>query len=107
MQHLKLTHNNMNKSAYMEKHGNPDLCQFKHSCYLCSKVLNLKQNSVKKHLRAVHSLQLEEYVARFRTELMLERSRRPVIQPSHTLEGWWEGCMYSCKHCPYTVPGWI
>ena len=38
----------------------------------------------------------------FRAELLEERKGRPIVRPQHTLEGWWEGCLYSCKLCPAT-----
>jgi len=105
LQHVKFTHDNMTHASYKVKHGNPDITDYKHKCQLCFKTLSLKQSTVKKHLKVVHSIEIEEYNDQFRELLMSERSRRPLIPTQHALDGWWEGCMYSCKHCQFTAPG--
>ena len=39
----------------------------------------------------------------FREELIEERKTLPIVGPKSTLDGWWEGCLYSCKLCSNTT----
>ena len=93
--HLKTFHKHIKTMAdYKKLHGDPDLVKFKHVCRLCQVELILNLNVVKRHLHVQHGRSLASYQEQFREELVQERRERPVVQPSHTLEGWWEGCLY-------------
>ena len=103
--HIKTFHKELKTMTdYKNIHGDPDLVKFKHKCRLCSLELILNLSVVKRHLRAQHQTSLTNYMAKYREELINERLGRPIIQSSHTLEGWWEGCMYNCKICDQTFP---
>ena len=58
----------------------------------------LNPSVVKRHLVSQHSSTLAAYTEQFRAELERERRCRPLVAASHTLEGWWEGCLYSCRY---------
>jgi len=103
--HMKTFHKELKTMTdYKNLHGDPDLVKFKHRCRLCSLELVLNLSVVKRHLRAQHQTSLTNYMAKYREDLINERLGRPILQSSHTLEGWWEGCMYNCKICDQTFP---
>jgi len=104
--HLKTFHKQIKSIAeYKSLHGDPDLVKFRHKCRECGLDLVLHLGVVKRHLRAQHQLTVSTYLTRHRQELEEERRGRPVVPPIHTLDGWWEGCLYCCGICGYTYGG--
>ena len=104
--HLKTFHKQIKSIAeYKSLHGDPDLVKFRHKCRECGLDLVLHLGVVKRHLRAQHQLTVSTYLTRHRQELEEERRGRPVVPPLHTLDGWWEGCLYCCGICGYTYGG--
>ncbi len=102
--HLKTHHKDLaNMADYKEKHGDPDLVHFKHTCRLCDTELKLNQTVMKRHLALKHKMTIGMYLDTFREELMVERKLRPSIRSSHTLDGWWEGCHYCCQLCSVSI----
>ena len=103
--HLKAHHKHLaNIGEYKEKHGDPDLVHFKHTCRLCDTELKLNQTVMKRHLALKHKMSIGQYVQTFREELLEERKSRPSIRVArHTLAGWWEGCLYCCQLCQVTT----
>jgi len=103
--HIKTFHKHMKTmSDYKSSHGDPDLVKFRHQCRLCMMELVLNLSVVKRHLKAQHQTSLTSYMTKYREELIKEKLGRPIVPPSHTIEGWWEGCMYNCKICDQTFP---
>ena len=101
--HIKTFHKHMKTiTDYKNIHGDPDLVKFRHQCRMCLLELVLNLTVVKRHLRAQHQTTLANYMAKYREELIQERLGRPIVPASHTLEGWWEGCMYNCRICDQT-----
>ena len=104
--HLKTFHKQIKSIVeYKSLHGDPDLVKFRHRCRECGLDLVLHLGIVKRHLRAQHQLTVATYLTRHRQELEEERRGRPVVPPMHTLDGWWEGCLYCCGICGYTYGG--
>ena len=104
--HLKTFHKQIKSIVeYKSLHGDPDLVKFRHRCRECGLDLVLHLGVVKRHLRAQHQLAVSTYLTRHRQELEEERRGRPVVPPMHTLDGWWEGCLYCCGICGYTYGG--
>ena len=102
--HLKTHHKDLNNIAdYKERHGDPDLVHFKHTCRMCDTELKLNQTVMKRHLALKHKMTIGLYLETFREELMAERRLRPSIRSSHTLDGWWEGCLYCCQLCSVSI----
>ena len=102
--HLKTHHKDLaNIAEYRQRHGDPDLAHFKHSCRMCDTELRLNQTVMKRHLALKHKTTIGQYLETFREELALERKSRPSIRSSHTLDGWWEGCLYSCQLCSVSI----
>eukprot|EP00092_Neocalanus_flemingeri_P030405 GFUD01033005.1.p1 GENE.GFUD01033005.1~~GFUD01033005.1.p1 ORF type:complete len:1447 (+),score=438.90 GFUD01033005.1:81-4421(+) len=101
--HIKTFHKHIKTiTDYKAVHGDPDLVKFRHQCRMCLQELVLNLSVVKRHLLHQHQTNLATYLAKFREELVQERLGRPIVPPSHTLEGWWEGCMYTCRICQQT-----
>ena len=104
--HLKTFHKQIKSIVeYKSLHGDPDLVKFRHRCRECGLDLILHLGVVKRHLRAQHQLAVSTYLTRHRQELEEERRGRPVVPPMHTLDGWWEGCLYCCGICGCTYGG--
>ena len=104
--HLKTFHKQIKSIVeYKSLHDDPDLVKFRHRCRECGLDLVLHLGVVKRHLRAQHQLTVSTYLTRHRQELEEERRGRPVVPPMHTLDGWWEGCLYCCGICGYTYGG--
>ena len=104
--HLKTFHKQIKSIAeYKSLHGDPDLVKFRHRCRECGLNLVLHLGVVKRHLRAQHQLTVATYLTKHRQQLEEERKGRPVVPPMHTLDGWWEGCLYCCGICGYTYGG--
>ena len=104
--HMKTFHKHIKTMAeYKKVHGDPDLVKFRHKCRICDQDMILNLSVVKRHLAAQHGTGLTEYLVKYRHQLEEERRARPVVPASHTLEGWWEGCLYSCRLCAETYSG--
>ena len=102
--HLRSAHKYFSSLAdYKASHGDPSVVKFKHHCRICGLEMMLNLTIVKRHLSVQHSTSVGQYLAQFREELLQEKMSRPVVAPSHSLEGWWEGCMYSCRLCQFTA----
>ena len=106
--HIRACHKDLKSMAdYKNIHGDPDLVKFKHKCRLCNMELVLNMSVVRRHLKVQHQMSLTNYMTIYREELLKERLGRPIIPSKHTLEGWWEGCMYRCAICDQTFPAQI
>ena len=102
--HLKSSHKGFSSLAdYKAAHGDPSVVKFKHSCRVCGLEMFLNLTIIKRHLSVQHQMNVTQYLAQFREELLEEKRSRPLLASQHTLEGWWEGCMYSCRLCQYNA----
>ena len=102
--HLRSSHKYFSCLAdYKTSHGDPSVVKFKHHCRLCGLELFLNLTIVKRHLAVQHGTSVSQYLSQFREELVAEKMSRPVVAPSQSLAGWWEGCMYSCRLCQFSA----
>ena len=102
--HLKSSHKSLSTLAdYKAAHGDPSVVKFKHRCRVCNLEMFLNLTIIKRHLAVQHGTSVSQYLAQYREELLQEKRSRPLLAPQHTLEGWWEGCMYSCRLCHYSA----
>jgi len=101
--HIKKVHG-IGTLEYKKRYGNPDITNFKHSCYLCGSLIQQKYSILKRHLQSLHDgMSVESYTSKFKVNILQERSQQPILPSNTILEGWTDGCMYSCTECSYIL----